>query len=89
MSRTKQKDVFTTSDVARICHVSTRIVTKWFDTGRLKGYRLPGSTHRRFQREKLVEFMEEHEIPMDYLAQDEETREQALTEKTKQEASTT
>ena len=34
--------VFTTGQVAKICKVAPRTVSKWFDSGRLKGYRIPG-----------------------------------------------
>ena len=39
--------VFTTGQVAKICKVAPRTVSKWFDSGRLKGYRIPGSQDRR------------------------------------------
>ena len=41
------KKVFTTGQVAKICKVAPRTVSKWFDTGRLRGYRIPGSQDRR------------------------------------------
>ena len=63
----KSNDVFTTSDVAIICRVSTRIVTKWFDRGILGGYRLPGSKHRRFTRTHIRDFMAKQEMPLDWL----------------------
>lgn len=59
-----QKDVFTTGEVARICHVAPRTVSKWFDTGQLKGYRIPGSKDRRIPREQLMRFMRAHGIPL-------------------------
>ena len=40
------KKVFTTGQVAKICKVAPRTVSKWFDSGRLKGYRIPGSQDR-------------------------------------------
>jgi len=43
----KRKDVLTTGQVAQICNVAPRTVTKWFDSGRLKGYRIPGSKDRK------------------------------------------
>jgi excisionase family DNA binding protein len=43
--------VFTTGQVAKICKVAPRTVSKWFDSGRLKGYRIPGSQDRRIPRE--------------------------------------
>ena len=43
--------VFTTGQVAKICKVAPRTVSKWFDSGRLRGYRIPGSQDRRIPRE--------------------------------------
>ena len=63
----KNKDVFTTSDVAKICRVSTRIVTKWFDTEILDGYRLPGSKHRRFTYANIHSFMAAQNMPIEWL----------------------
>ena len=56
--------VFTTGKVAEICHVSTRTVCKWFDSGSLKGYRVPGSQDRRIPRENLVKFLQDHSVPL-------------------------
>jgi excisionase family DNA binding protein len=67
MRITQQKEIFTTGEVARICHVAPRTVSKWFDTGKLRGYRIPGSRDRRIPRNQLVAFMRAHEIPMDGL----------------------
>ena len=52
--------VFTTGQVAKICKVAPRTVSKWFDSGRLKGYRIPGSQDRRIPREYLIRFLKEH-----------------------------
>lgn len=52
--------VFTTGEVARICKVAPRTISKWFDSGRLKGYRIPGSQDRRIPREYLLKFLTEH-----------------------------
>lgn len=60
--------VFTTGQVARICQVAPRTVSKWFDTGRLKGYRIPGSQDRRIPRQNLLEFMQSHGMPLGVLA---------------------
>jgi excisionase family DNA binding protein len=65
----KNNDVFTTSDVAKICRVSTRIVTKWFDNGALNGYRLPGSKHRRFTEGQIKTFMADNEMPLEWLTE--------------------
>lgn len=59
----KGKNVLTTGDVARICNVAPRTVSKWFDKGQLKGYRIPGSKDRRIPVSELVRFMKVHDIP--------------------------
>ena len=64
-----RKDVLTTGDVARICRVAPRTVSKWFDTGKLRGYRIPGSRDRRIPMPQLVAFMRAHGIPLDGLDQ--------------------
>ena len=61
----KGDKVLTTGDVARICHVAPRTVHKWFDTGLLKGYRIPGSRDRRIPIAELRRFMEANNMPMD------------------------
>lgn len=63
----KGKNVLTTGDVARICHVAPRTVSKWFDSGQLKGYRIPGSRDRRIPVGELVRFMKMHNMPTDAL----------------------
>lgn len=60
-----EKDVLTTGEVAKICLVAPRTVSKWFDHGRLKGYRIPGSKDRRIPVAELVKFMKSHGIPFD------------------------
>jgi len=67
MPATNPKDVLTTGEVARICHVAPRTVSKWFDTGKLRGYRIPGSRDRRIPLENLLAFMRAYGIPMDGL----------------------
>ncbi|MCK5172294.1 MAG: helix-turn-helix domain-containing protein [Planctomycetes bacterium] len=63
----KRKDVLTTGQVAQICNVAPRTVTKWFDSGQLKGYRIPGSRDRRIPTSELIRFMKAHDIPTDVL----------------------
>ncbi len=57
-------NVFTTGQVAKICKVGPRIVSKWVDSGRLKGYRVPGSRFRRIPRVYLIRFMKEYGLPL-------------------------
>ncbi len=60
----KGKNVLTTGDVAKICNVAHKTVSKWFDAGQLKGYRIPGSRDRRIPVSELVSFMEANKMPM-------------------------
>lgn len=62
-----EKDVLTTGEVAKICNVASRTVSKWFDSGQLRGYRIPGSKDRRIPVANLIKFMKSHGIPMDGL----------------------
>ncbi|MCH8121376.1 MAG: helix-turn-helix domain-containing protein [Planctomycetes bacterium] len=59
----KGKNVLTTGDVAKICNVAPRTVSKWFDNGQLKGYRIPGSKDRRIPVSELARFMKVHNMP--------------------------
>ena len=64
------KKVFTTGQVAKICKVAPRTVSKWFDSGRLSGYRIPGSQDRRIPREQLIRFLKEHGMPLGELEEE-------------------
>jgi two-component system, OmpR family, response regulator RpaA len=64
MSNRSRKEVYTTGEVAKICHVAPRTVSKWFDCGQIKGYRVPGSKDRRIPVSELVRFMRTHGIPL-------------------------
>ncbi|MFA5239842.1 MAG: helix-turn-helix domain-containing protein [Phycisphaerae bacterium] len=59
----KGKNVLTTGDVAKICNVAPRTVSKWFDNGQLKGYRIPGSKDRRIPLSELTRFMKANNMP--------------------------
>lgn len=63
----RQKDILTTGEVAKICNVAPRTVSKWFDSGQLRGYRIPGSKDRRIPISSLIRFMKAHNIPLDGL----------------------
>lgn len=63
--RTKQ--VFTTGDAAEVCKLSQQTIIRCFDSGRLKGFRVPGSRFRRIPREELMRFMRDNNIPVDRL----------------------
>ncbi len=66
----KRKDILTTGQVAQICKVAPRTVTKWFDSGQLKGYRIPGGRDRRIPAAELIRFMKTHNMPTDQLERD-------------------
>lgn len=59
-----EKDALTTGEVARICNVAARTVSKWIDAGRLDGYRIPGSRDRRVHVAALQAFIEANGIPV-------------------------
>lgn len=64
------KTVFTTGEAARICKVSQQTIIRCFDSGQLKGFRVPGSRFRRIPREVLHKFMKDNGIPTDALESD-------------------
>ena len=61
------KTVFTTGEAAKICKVSQQTIIRCFDSGQLKGFRVPGSRFRRIPRDLLYKFMKENGIPTDAL----------------------
>lgn len=70
-AKTKQawadKEVFTTGDAAKICHISQQSIIRCFDSGRLKGFKVPNSRFRRIPRVELIRFMKANDIPTDVL----------------------
>jgi two-component system, OmpR family, response regulator len=58
------KDLFTTGEAADICKVSQQTIIRCFDSGRLDGFRVPGSKFRRIPRQSLVKFMKDNRIPL-------------------------
>jgi excisionase family DNA binding protein len=61
------KTVYTTGEAAKICKVSQQTIIRCFDSGQLKGFRVPGSRFRRIPRDVLYKFMKENGIPTDAL----------------------
>jgi len=59
------KDLYTTGEAAEVCKVSQQTIIRCFDSGRLKGFRVPGSKFRRIPHQSLVTFMKENNIPLD------------------------
>jgi len=63
----RMKDLFTTGEAAEICRVSQQTIIRCFDSGRVEGFRVPGSRFRRIPRQSLIKFMKENSIPLDNL----------------------
>jgi excisionase family DNA binding protein len=61
------KQVFTTGEAAEVCKVSQQTIIRCFDSGRLGGFRVPGSRFRRIPRSELIRFMRTNEIPLESL----------------------
>lgn len=59
------KKIFTTGEAAEVCKVSQQTIIRCFDSGRLSGFRVPGSKFRRIPRDELVRFMRQNGIPVD------------------------
>lgn len=66
-SKWSDKKIFTTGEAAEVCKVSQQTVIRCFDSGRLNGFRVPGSKFRRIPRSELIKFMQENDIPTDVL----------------------
>ncbi len=61
------KRIFTTGEAAAVCKVSQQTIIRCFDSGRLTGFRVPGSKFRRIPRDELIRFMKANNIPTDAL----------------------
>ena len=58
------KPVFTTGEAARVCNVSQQTIIRCFDSGRLQGFKVPGSRFRRIPRAELIRFMQQNNMDM-------------------------
>lgn len=63
----KNKQVFTTGEAAKICKVSQQTIIRCFDSGRLHGFKVPGSRFRRIPRAELIRFMQHNDMDMSQL----------------------
>ncbi|MDZ4861798.1 MAG: response regulator [Candidatus Hydrogenedentes bacterium] len=59
----EMKQSFSTSEVAKYCHVTADTIRKWAEAGRISVFKTPGG-HRRIRREDLVQFLRENSIPV-------------------------
>jgi two-component system OmpR family response regulator len=62
------KKIFTTGEAAQLCKISQQTIIRCFDSGRVRGFRVPGSRFRRIPREELLRFMRANNIPIDDFA---------------------
>ncbi len=62
MSTKHLHSILTTGQCARIIQCAPRTVAKWFDSGKLRGHRLPGSNDRRVGRDELLKFIRAHQL---------------------------
>jgi len=57
------KQSFSTSEVAKYCHVTADTIRKWAEAGRIHVFKTPGG-HRRIRRDDLMRFLQENNIPV-------------------------
>ncbi|MBW7864384.1 MAG: response regulator [Candidatus Hydrogenedentes bacterium] len=57
------KQSFSTSQVAKFCHVTADTIRKWAEAGRIRVFKTPGG-HRRIRRDDLIRFLRDNNIPM-------------------------
>ncbi|MBX7056571.1 MAG: response regulator [Leptospirales bacterium] len=55
-------EILGTTDISRICGVTTQTVQSWIDRGVLRAFRTPGG-HRRVKREDFIEFLHKFQFP--------------------------
>lgn len=67
LAKLRNKDVYTSGEVALICRCSQQTAIRAIDTGALKGFKVPGSTHRRVLRAELLAYAEKEGLPIDLL----------------------
>ena len=58
-----QKQSFSTSEVAKYCHVTADTIRKWAEANRINVFKTPGG-HRRIRRDELITFLRENGIPL-------------------------
>jgi len=54
---------YTTTQAARLSGLSVNSIIRCFDSGKLKGFRIPGSLFRRIPKSSFIAFLEENSIP--------------------------
>lgn len=65
----KERQVFTTTQVAKVCRLSESLVRQLANDGHIECYRIPGTgRHRRITRQALMDFMVRNNIPAVWLS---------------------
>jgi excisionase family DNA binding protein len=59
----ESKQSFSTSEVAKYCHVTADTIRKWAEANKIRVFKTPGG-HRRIRREELLRFLRENAIPV-------------------------
>ena len=54
----------TSGEIATYCDVNLRTVIRWIESGKLKGFKLPGRGNNRVLVSDFVSFLEHHNIPI-------------------------
>jgi two-component system response regulator RpaA len=55
--------VYTTGQIAKMLSMAPRTISRFIDDGKLKGFQIPGSNHRRVAHNDLITFCKEFKIP--------------------------
>ncbi len=64
MTDVRDKRHLTTGDVAELCGVSFRTVTRWIQRGALNAFKLPGRGDHRIPRADLMQFLHDQQMPI-------------------------
>lgn len=56
-------DVMTIDEAAAVLRMNPNVVLSYFKSGRLRGWREPGSGERRVAMHHLIDFMREYGLP--------------------------
>lgn len=59
----ESKQSFSTSEVAKYCHVTADTIRKWAEAGKIRVFKTPGG-HRRIRRDELLRFLRDNNIPV-------------------------
>lgn len=54
----------TSGEIAEYCDVNLRTVIRWLESGKLKGFKLPGRGNNRVLVADFIEFLERHDMPI-------------------------